>query len=44
VQLVAGVVGMFIIVTVIGEGIEWLGGKIMEMTGTEKEVLSSTSN
>lgn len=39
VQLVAGVVGMFMIVAVIGEGMNWLGGKIMEITGTEKELL-----
>lgn len=37
-QLVAGIVGMFIIVAVIGEGINWLGGRMMEMTGTEKEL------
>jgi hypothetical protein len=44
VQLVAGMIGMFIIVAVIGEGMNWLGGKIMEMIGTEKKLLSSTSN
>jgi hypothetical protein len=37
-------IGMFIIVAVIGEGMNWLGGKIMEMIGTEKKLLSSTSN
>ena len=39
VQLVGGVVGMFIIVTVIGEGTNWLSGKIVEMAGTEKEAV-----
>ncbi len=38
VALVTGVIGMFIIVTVIGEGMNWLGEKIMEMTGPEKEL------
>jgi len=38
VQLATGVVGMFIIVAVIGEGINWLDGKMMEMTGTEKKL------
>jgi hypothetical protein len=39
VLLVGGVVGMFIIVTVIGEGMNWLRGEIMEMRGPEKEAL-----
>jgi hypothetical protein len=41
VQLVAGVVGMFIIVVVIGEGMNWLRGRMMKMTGTKKELSES---
>jgi hypothetical protein len=39
VQLAGGVVGMFVIVAVVGETMNWLGEKMMEITGTEKELL-----
>jgi hypothetical protein len=37
-DLVWGVVSMFIVVTVIGEAMNWLGENIIEITGTEKEI------
>jgi hypothetical protein len=37
-DLVWGVVSMFIVVTVIGEAVNWLGENIIEITGTEKEI------
>jgi hypothetical protein len=40
IQLIAGVAGMFMIVAVAGETINWLGERIIEMTGSEKELLT----
>lgn len=38
VQLVAGAVGMFVIVAAVGEATNWLGEKLMEATGREDEL------